>query len=799
MSASNAQLLQAVQASAEPDAQVLLDDADYRIELHAHATAHDTVVLTFDPILWRMDMRPFGLDFLLKCGVDAITVRKKSEDFYQGLDRERLLTLIGPVLARYRRRLAYGSSLGAYAVLYYGAHGFDMVISSSPRVSVHPVHGIEHWQRKVRFRHERFDPRHPASSPAVIFYDPRDAQDRRFVEEELRPAWPQAEMVPIPFAGHPANQFLAEIGYIPSCVRALVRGEARPPLSRRDKARSGMYHQSLAHACMEHGHLDWALRLGERAMTLSPYLNLGRRTLGEIHLARGEFDASQRHLDWYLERHPQDGPALMARQGVERGRAAAEEATRRTTQEAERLRRAEKEARASAEREAAEAIRIEAERVRREADAQALAEAEAVRRANSPLRRAARRARAWLVKSEDGSPSLAVRMHDKLQAVLPEGSVGIGRDDVVWAYRQILGRAPENEQVIAGHMRQPSVRTLVQAFMDSPEYQRRQQRLGGSGSAGTSTTAGTRKGMWRKDGPVALVLGNCQAPGVAAVLAASCGVSEAVALTSLNLSPEAQRAQLLAQAPRAEVWFINPANSLAREVFAEAARPDAKLITVPALHFNAFHPDVCYAQHRGTQQLTRQHYNSAVVAWAYDNGLDEATTAALFHPETWRALGYLDQWGKAVGALRDTFRRSDLAADFDSFMQRAQRLGCFMHTPNHPQLTVVTLLARTAARRAGLEVFDDPSPGELVDGLASTIWPVYPDVAAALSLDTGSWTWKFVTRNEVVCGVSTFVQHAFAAYREQGIAPGDLEIRWTDTRGLDRVLRERAGLPPQTA
>lgn len=771
---------------ADPRLELLLDDEAFRIELHAHSAGSETVVLTFDPIMWRLDMRPFGVDFLLRSGVDVICVRKKEENFYQPLTRERLAALLAPVLGRYRRRLAYGSSLGAYAVLYYCAEGFDMVISSSPRISAHPVHGIEHWQRKVRFRHERLDPSSPGRSPAVIFYDPKDVQDRGFVEEEIRPAWPQARLVPIPYAGHPANQFLAEIGYITPCVRALLQGQPLPPLTRRDKARSGMYHQVLAQACLQRRRLRWALLLGERAMELSPYLNLGRRTLGEIHLARGELEAAQNHLDWYLERHPQDGPALVARESVERGRAEAREATRR---------KAEEEARRI--HEAAERARAEAERQQREAQTEALARAEQLLRANAPWRRVARRARDWLTRPADGPSTLSARMQEKLQAALPEGFQGVGRDDVVWAYRQLLGRAPENEQVIAGHMRQPNVRALVQAFLDSPEYQRRQQRLAGAGSA-PAVVGAARKGAWRNDGPVVLVLGNCQAPGVASVLAASCGVSEAVPLTSLNLSPEAQRAQLLAQAPRAQVWFVNPANTLAREVFAEAARPDAKLVTVPALHFNAFHPDVCYAHHKGTRQLTQQHYNSAVVAWAYANGLDEARTAELFHTDTWQALGYLDQWGKAVQGLRDTFRRSDLGDEFDAFMQRAQRIGCFMHTPNHPHLALVTMLARAAARRAGLEVFDEPAPGELIDGLASTIWPVYPDIAASLALATGSWTWKFVTRNEVIAGVPAFVRQAFAAYRAQGIAPADLEIRWADTAGLNRVLSKRAGLAPRS-
>ena len=754
--------------AAGPVVEVLLDNDDLRIELHRLQPASETVALTFDPIMWRMDMRPFGVDFLLKSGVDTIAVRKKREHFYQVLPREQLQALVAPVLQRYRRRLAYGSSLGAYAVLYYCAHGYDMVISSSPRVSAHPEHGIPHWQRQVRFLHERFAAQPPATSPAVVFYDPKDAQDRRFVEHEVQPSWPHAQYVRIPYAGHPSNQFLAEIGYITHCIRALIQGQPLPPLDRSAKGRSGMYHQVLAHACMERGKLRWALALGERAMQLSPYLDLGRRTLAEIHLARGELDACQQHLDWFLERHPQDGPGLAAQQTLrQRREAAAAQAA---------------------------AARSQAERASREADALALADADAVRRAQGALPSAMRRLRAWLTTSADGSPTLAQRLHRRWHAAAPEGRGGVSRDDVVWAYRQFLGRPPESDDAIAGHLRSSSQRALVQSFLDSAEYQRRLQR-----AAGAAPTPGSavRKGAYRRDGPVVLVLGNCQAPGVASVIAASCGVAEVVPLTSLNLSEEAQRAQLRAHAARADVWLVNPASKLAREVFAEGARSGAKLLSVPALHFNAFHPDVCYAQHRGRQQLTNQHYNSAIVAWAYGQGLPAEQAAALFHGDTYRALGYLDAWPAAVNGLRKSFAASDMAPDFDTWLLRAQRLGCFMHTPNHPHLATVALLARMAARRAGIEVLDEPGSGELVDGLASTLWPVYPEIAQALALDGGSLTWKFVTRNEYLRGADAYVRHAYAAYRAQDIAPADLEIRWADTTALDRVLRERAGLPPR--
>ena len=753
--------------TAAPQVTVLLDNDDVVIEHTALPSQPRTVVVTFDPILWSPDARPFAVDFLLKCGADTIAVRKKQEHFYQPLSRVDFDAAVAPALARYPRRLAYGSSLGAYAVLYYCREGYDHVVSSSPRVSIHPRYGVAHWQRQQRFRHEAFDPARPASSRATVFYDPLDEQDRHFVEAEVHRGWPHAEYVAVRYAGHPSNQFLAEIGFISPYIRALVQAKPPPVLDRRLKARSGMYHQVLAEACLKRGKLNWALALGQKALQLSPYLDLARRTLGEIEMARCEFDAAEARLRDYAQRKPHDGstPHLLEQLAARR----AEDARRRTAAAAEA---------------AAQALRQA-----REAEASAAAEAAAVRRAQSPWHRGLRRARQWLTASSDGRPTFAQQLHRHWRSAWPARG-GVTRDDVLWAYRQFLGRAPESEQALAAHLRTPSQRALVQAFIESPEYLRRQQLL--SGATPTTSTA-VRRGAYRRDGPMVVVVGNCQAPGVATVLAASCGVAEVYPVTGLNLSPDGFRNQLAAHAARADVWFASPSNAVAREVFAEKARPGARLVTVPALHFNAFHPDVCYAQHRTLQQLTTQHYNSAIVAWAYINGLSPAQAAALFRRDTYQALGYLDAWPGAVDALRRTFETSDLKPQFNAFMQHAQRLGCFMHTPNHPNLAVVALLARTAARQAGLEVLDEPAPGELVDGLASTLWPVYPEIASELGLECGSHTWKFVSRNEYLSGVPAYVRHAYRGYAAQGIMPADLEIRWLKTEQLDRVLRPLAG------
>ncbi len=311
-----------VPAAAARHEEIVYEDEHLRIEWSARSpAAAATVAVTFDPILVGPDQPAYAAHFLHRAGIDTLCVRKKQEHFYQPLSRERFDQATGPVLARYRRRLAYGSSLGAYAVLYFCRQGFEMVISSSPRVSAHPLFGRPYWQQRVPFLHEPFDAAQPATSGAVVFYDPHDTPDRRFVDEALRAGWPQARFVAVPYAGHPANQFLSEIGYIAPFVQAVVAGKLPPPLDRRGhKARSFSYRHVLALACLRRDEPNWAERLCRQALAMKPDLIAVKLTLGQALLALGRLDEADAVLREFQRKHPQDGDARHALQAVTRAR-----------------------------------------------------------------------------------------------------------------------------------------------------------------------------------------------------------------------------------------------------------------------------------------------------------------------------------------------------------------------------------------------------------------------------------------------------------------------------------------------
>jgi hypothetical protein len=61
--------------------------------------------------------------------------------------------------------------------------------------------------------------------------------------------------------------------------------------------------------------------------------------------------------------------------------------------------------------------------------------------------------------------------------------MGITREEIIWAYRCILGREPESELVIEGATSYPNFSSLRRAMIDSAEF----QALEGSGAAHNTT------------------------------------------------------------------------------------------------------------------------------------------------------------------------------------------------------------------------------------------------------------------------------------------------------------------------
>lgn len=281
----------------------------------------------------------------------------------------------------------------------------------------------------------------------------------------------------------------------------------------------------------------------------------------------------------------------------------------------------------------------------------------------------------------------------------------------------------------------------------------------------------------------ALVIGNCQAPGLAACLGLLRPGWEVGHVPLARLAAADLRAD-----PGA--WTFDriftqvtalPIIERNRDVLA------APVTLVPRIVFRGFHPDMVLAvvDRRHVEGITGP-FHSALALAAFRRGLDEAATLDLFHDRTFRTLGYFDAWQPALAQLMDEGRRVGLP--FEAAFGAWRRRGCFMHAITQPHLFVLADIAAALLAREGLPAAVADPAAFLHDALADeAVWGVYPAVAERLGVP-GSFTFKAPGQGrERVLHVEAFVRGSFAVYRtlpaERLSSPG------LDPERYDAVLR----------
>jgi hypothetical protein len=115
-----------------------------------------------------------------------------------------------------------------------------------------------------------------------------------------------------------------------------------------------------------------------------------------------------------------------------------------------------------------------------------------------------------------------------------------------------------------------------------------------------------------------------------------------------------------------------------------------------------------------------------------------------------------------------------------------------MHSINHPKAESVVWLGKMLAIRMGCDHSVYEREIVIVDGLADIVWPVYPEIAAELGIESTGYFWR-LGGDERIGGLAAYVEYAYSNYAKQGVRPDDLAIN-SDPARLDRVLGPQTGL-----
>jgi hypothetical protein len=208
-----------------------LETEHYFIEANLLGT--DTLVATFEragppDIRPDRDRKGWGVGPFIRRGVSVLAVKPKVVDWYTRPDLAEALSRLRPLLAGFRQRVTYGTSMGALAALSHAdLLAATRVVALAPQTSIDPALFPDDdripqdacWNVAAPFADARG--RFAGADQVVVVYDPQDPVDRRHVGRILTPS---VETVKLPFAGHEVPVVLRDVGALDMMVELCLTG-----------------------------------------------------------------------------------------------------------------------------------------------------------------------------------------------------------------------------------------------------------------------------------------------------------------------------------------------------------------------------------------------------------------------------------------------------------------------------------------------------------------------------------------------------------------------------------------------
>ncbi|KAA0017497.1 hypothetical protein F0A16_13165 [Salinicola corii] len=194
----------------------------YRITLHDIGS--DKTVISFAFLGAGVSDKGSDRDFCLKNGYNNIYVSCSDEDRFQSLSIEIFESAVTPYI-RDKQVISYGTSVGAYAAIYFGGGINARIVAFSPRNSFHPIFN---WQSK-KFKHCYLRDTVCSSITPTIIYDPFEKTDHRYVTECIMPAYRKLNVVTLDNCGHTTSLALSQAGLLKGFVLKAFQGVIEVP------------------------------------------------------------------------------------------------------------------------------------------------------------------------------------------------------------------------------------------------------------------------------------------------------------------------------------------------------------------------------------------------------------------------------------------------------------------------------------------------------------------------------------------------------------------------------------------
>ncbi len=323
----------------------------------------------------------------------------------------------------------------------------------------------------------------------------------------------------------------------------------------------------------------------------------------------------------------------------------------------------------------------------------------------------------------------------------------ISHEEIAKAYRYLLGRLPESESAYATYKSAQAISELYKIIINSQEYRSKKDRF---------------KRIF--------LIGNCQTEVLATLFECMVPNSTTAAclITATRLEEICSPDTLSHQFEEADLVLIQlaPSDPVLKRILGVYGKYESKVRLIPNIYYALYHPDMIYVQdHSGNIKGPMGEYHSALILFAWKEGFTLQQTVELFSQDIYAHLGYFELAKSSEDLLLET--GAAVGLPLDDLLERWRSQGCFMHSVNHPKLSVLADIARAVLVREGVQYIPSVE-NYLEDSLAlHPCWPVYPELAATYGIE-GSYFFKQATDRSLgklqMIGLKDLITRSFEAY-----------------------------------
>jgi hypothetical protein len=376
----------------------------------------------------------------------------------------------------------------------------------------------------------------------------------------------------------------------------------------------------------------------------------------------------------------------------------------------------------------------------------------------------------------------------------------VSRDEVVHAFRLILGRDPGDDPGVEAHMNARDTSELAAALLRSAEF-RRSARF--KDFLEIKDTRSAAKGLPQHESRSrlqVLLVGNCQVGSLGQLMQAMTGDVLARSIEATQgwvfrvEQGEEDLEPLLADADLVFLQLLGSLDTFIRQRHPAHAH---KLRWMPPINYSAFHPDCVYIRRSsgGHLQGPLGDYHSSIAFWAWQQGWTPAEALHLYNADIYELLGFFDFEQTSSKVLLEMGMQAQLP--LHRLLDVWNTSGPWMHTTNHPKIRVLADVAAELLTREGIQPMRELA-SMVPDHMTNLpVWPVYPSIAERLGA-AGNYLFKVdqsrtsPLQPHLALSLEDFVSESFKCYSER---PAELQcerLQQSAYQQLAKLPRRRA-------